>query len=356
MKLAVINYSGNPKKGRGYNLATEKMKVLFESQGHQVVYSTKADAWTWECAKAYCSTLFTYDLPSLIEDIPGMVGHGLEIEAGGPGVTAMATSIRPEMIALTAWFRSQGVKLCIGLDERFEHVQGNFESTFTSRGCPRACDFCLVSRLEGRKMIEYPEFTIPVGKNPFVCDNNILSTSPGHQRLFVDKLKGVRNLDINSGFDDRIFIKDPEKYWQLYNELDLEAWRFAYDMDDQREVIKACADFLHTKGVDYRHILVFCLVGFPGTSFEYAREKLQFLIDIGTSPYPMRYRPLDVMEMNTVPDGPGWDQKIITKAEFGHKAEKVYPMLDKLFAYYGVAWNWKSCKWNDFVWPQRSRK
>lgn len=648
-KLAVINYSGNPKKGRGYNLATSKMRALFESQGHEVAYSVRADYWTYKAQKAYCSALFTYDLPKLITDIPLMVQNGLEIEAGGPGVTAMMTSERPEMVQLTKWFNDNHVKLTAGLDERFEHVKGDFESTFSSRGCPRACEFCvpvntkilmedltwqniqeikigdkiigvkkqgdfcfypgvvtdtmkrraevwaietengtthstmdhpwlmgrgfrtlrenkygtrdvlrkiatpqenftdtddyrlgyiigviegdgylgskpgqhvcrivgeyemldavlqfsdelglpfyaanfnggiiyhnvtrsvkcsrkvicdgikdiianppttfefirgwvagiydaegswssairisnfdpilieriekythylgfktvvekngtrilgglpenirfiglikprvkhltqawighqihnktkiskvysigiqdvynlstsletfiadgfvthncLVSKLEGRKIVEYSDFTIPVGKHPFVCDNNILSTSWGHQKLFVDKLKGVRRLDINSGFDDRIFIKDPEKYWNLYSQLDLITWRFAYDQDDQREVIKACADFLHTKGVNYRNIQVFCLTGWPGTTFEYAREKLQYLIDIGTSPYAMNYRPLDSLKMHVTP--PGWHAKD----------------MEKLFAYYNVAWNWKTCKWEDFVYPKR---
>lgn len=331
MKIAIINYSGNPKKGRGYNLATEKMRVLFARQGHEVAYSVKADMWTHQTEKAYCSALFTYDLPKLIADVPMMSQLGTEIEAGGPGITAMMTSAHPEMKELTKWFQDKGVKLCSGLDERFEHVPGNFEASFTSRGCPRSCEFCLVSKLEGRKIIEYNNFLIPVGKNPFICDNNILSTSWRHQEVFVDRLREVRNLDINSGFDDRIFIKNPEKYFALYSQLHLETWRFAYDMDDQREIIKACADFLHSKGVDYRRINVFCLVGWPGTTFEYAREKLQYLIDIGTSPYAMTYRPLDSMKIHITP--PGWGE---------------YDM-EKLFAFYNVPFVWTRTKWKDFV-------
>ncbi len=186
-------------------------------------------------------------------------------------------------------------------------------------------------------MVEYDDFNIPVGKNPFICDNNILSTSWRHQELFVDRLREVRNLDINSGFDCRIFVKKPEKYFKLYSQLHLETWRFAYDMDDQRDILKACADFLHTKGVDYRRINVFCLVGWPGTTFEYAREKLQYLIDIGTSPYPMRYRPLDSLEMNTTP--PGWAEKD----------------EEKLFSYYGVPFIWKTATWEDYK-PPANRK
>ena len=96
----------------------------------------------------------------------------------------------------------------------------------------------------------------------------------------------IRNLDINSGFDDRIFIKSPDKYWELYRQLKLECWRFAYDSADQKEAITGIARYLTGKGVDYRHMIVFCLAGGPGTSFADSRQRLQYLIDIGCSPYP----------------------------------------------------------------------
>lgn len=334
MNIAVINYSGNPTKGRGYNLATAKMVKKFTDEGNEVFYSTRADGWARMCEKAFCSVLFTYELPMLVDDLPNLVTNGVEVEVGGPAVTAMMTSEEPEMKKLLEFFRAWKVEPHNGLDERFEHVKGNFEATFTSRGCPRGCEFCLVPKLEGRHMIEYEDYNIPSGKNPFVCDNNILATSWQHQERFVENLKGVRNLDINSGFDDRIFNRNPEKYWSLYSQLKLECWRFAYDKDEQREEIKAAAEFLHGKGVDYRHIIVFCLVGWPGTTFEYAQEKLQFLVDIGTSPYPMRYRPLDNLAMHTTPEG--WKEDD----------------MSKLFAYYGVPFVWRSTKWDEFKWPR----
>jgi len=189
---------------------------------------------------------------------------------------------------------------------------------------------CLVPKLEGRRIVEYDSFPIPVGKNPYLCDNNILATSWGHQQLVVSKLREVRNLDINSGFDDRIFVKDPEKYWQLYSELHLECVRFAYDVPEQKEAITFCSDFLHSKGVDYRHIIVFCLIGGPGSTFEESQERLQYLIDIGCSPYPQRYRPLDSVERRYNPEG--WENGSI----------------ERLFQYYGVPFIWRSCKWEDF--------
>jgi hypothetical protein len=316
VKVAVINESYP-----SYNLACERIMVEMARQGHEPVLSARADMFADTCKKAYLSAIFTWHLPALVYDAKMLRAKGLEVEIGGPAVTAM-----PEYV-----LQESGVKPFTGLDNRWEHVKWEcFKFSFTSRGCPNHCEFCLVPRLEGRKIVEYDDFNIPVGKNPYICDNNILATSWAHQKMVVARLKGVRNLDLNSGFDDRIFVHNPEKYWQLYNELDLECFRFAYDKPEQKDPIKAAADFLHTKGIDYRHIIVFCLIGGVGSTHETDRQKLQYLIDIGVSPYPMRYRPLNAITQRYNP--PGWK-----------KGD-----LELLFQYYGVPFVWRKCKWEDF--------
>ena len=325
MRIAVINSSPT-----AYNLATDKMVKKFTDQGHEVRFGTRADMFIteWHPYQAYLSCIFTWDLPTMVYDVKVLRDKGVPVELGGPAVTAMPEYVRQK---LGAEVDTYPLSVTTGLDLRFEHIKGDFQATFTSRGCPRACEFCLVNKLEGRKMIEYEEFNVPVGVNPYICDNNLLSTSWHHQQLVVEKHRSVANLDINSGFDDRIFIKDPDKYWDLYRQLHLEAWRFAYDSPEQKEAIGFIAKWLGNKGIDYRHIIVFCLAGGPGMSFGESQRRLQYLVDIGTSPYPMRYRPLDSLEMNFTP--PGW--------------HKYWPEL--LFGYYGVPYIWRSCKWEDYL-------
>lgn len=322
VRIAIINESYP-----AYNLATDKMSNFF-SQGHEVLFSSRADLWSARCDRAYISVIFTWDLPNAVQDIKNLVDAGVEVEVGGPAATALPQYIESQT----------GVLPHVGLDGRFEHVHGNeYRAVFTSRGCPRACGFCIVQQMEGREMIEYEDYPVPVGSNPYVCDNNILLTSWEHQVRMVERLKDVRNLDLNSGFDDRIFIRDPERYYNLYRNLRLEAWRFAYDKVEQREPIKECAEFLHGKGIDYRRIIVFCLVGYDTTMAE-SQERLQYLVDIGVSPYPMRYRPLDSVVRNYTP--PGWK----------------YGDMEMLFGYYGVPFVWRTIKWEEYSKDFKQRK
>lgn len=314
MKVIVINSSDV------YNLGAARVAQYYRMQGHEVVEDTQIKPmFDLDADRFMFSVIFTYDIPNLIKQV-NMVKHtGAEIEIGGPAATAM-----PDYIESQA-----GVKPVIGLDERFEHVPGRYQATFSSRGCPRNCPFCLVPRLEGRRIVEYDSFPIPVGKNPYLCDNNILATSWSHQRLVVEKLKHVRNIDLNSGFDCRIFCKDPEKYWGLYRELHMEMWRFAYDVPEEKEPVERCVKFLRGKGVDYRHISVFCLVGFPRQTFDQCLQKLKFLVKIECSPYPMRFKPLESLTKEYNP--PGWQDG----------------QLEKLFLMFGVPWRWRSIKWED---------
>ncbi len=328
MKILVINENSpaGPRSTPSYNLACDRITQYHRNLGDEVLQDRILRPMDLiGCDKVYFSICFTWDLPKAIEDI-NQAKNYCNLEIGGPAATAMPDYIK----------NMTGCIPHVGLDERFENIPGTFGAGVSSRGCPRGCVFCLVPRLEGRKISVYHDFTVPVGgytgfgNNPYMIDNNILATPWEHQQLFVEKLKKVKNLDVNSGFDCRIFCKDPEKYYNLYSQLDLDCWRFAYDVEEEREPLKICADYLHGKGVNYRYINVFCLVGGPGQTYDMCVERLEYIKKLDCSGYPMRYRPLNILQKPYTP--PGWDENA----------------LEVLFNYFGVPRIWRKTSWGSF--------
>ena len=105
----------------------------------------------------------------------------------------------------------------------------------------------------------------------------------------------------------------------------------AYDLEEEREPLKICAEFLHSKGVDYRHIIVFAIVGIPGQTFDSCQERLEYIKNLECSGYPMRYRPLKTLVKHCTPDG--WNDAD----------------LEMLFGYYGCAPVWRKASWKQYV-------
>ena len=309
-RIAVINNSSV------YNYATHKMLFKFRREGHEVFFSPRADMWSQLCDKAYLSAIFTYDLPDLCQDTNLLRQNGVEVEIGGPAATAM-----PEYIE-----EHTGIKPHLGLDDRFEHVPGKYRMVFTSRGCRNKCLWCIVPRIEP-ELREYDNFPIPIGKNPWLGDNNILATSWEHQKLVVEKLKDVRNLDINSGFEAPLFTED---HYQLYSKLHLECFRLAFDSMKTEAEFERAVKILKKYNVDYRRIIVFVLIGFPGTTFEEAVYRLEKTRDLGCSPYPQRFMPLNALKSHYV--APGFDDV----------------QLETLRTYWVNPWAWRTVSWGEY--------
>ena len=312
MRIAVLNES--PKV---YNLATERIAQYHRDRGDEVWSSIDADAWARRCDKAYLSAIFNKNLPKLCRDAIELKSHGLEIEMGGPAVTAMHSYVHKET----------GILPHFGLDERFEQVKGKFRMTFTSRSCRNHCGWCIVHKIEPDP-IEYDDFSIPVGKNPYVGDNNILGTSWEHQVHVVEKLKHVRKLDINSGFEAPLFF---EEHYNLYKHLHLEGWRFAFDeLERERELVRA-VKILKRQHVGYRKITVYVLIGYPGSTFEDAVYRLERARELGCSPYPQRFQPLNQIDGRHYV-APGFNDKD----------------LDALRSFWDSPETWKKNKWEDY--------
>lgn len=314
MKVAIINSSPTV-----YNLGADRIAEYHRQLGDEVAMTTGGALLlpdVWHVDKAYFSCIFTWDLPAMVESICKFKDRGIDIEIGGPAPTAMPQYIEKET----------GIKPHVGLDDRFEYVQGFFKMSFTSRGCRNNCGWCIVPKIEPEPR-EYRGFPVPVGKNPYLGDNNILATSWEHQEYVVERCKDVSNLDINSGFEAALFY---EEHYQLYSQLHLERWRLAFDSMDVEGEIERAVGVLKEHGIRYSAISVYVLIGFPGTSMEEAMYRLEKTRDLGCTPYPQRYVPLKSLTHKYT--APGFDDR----------------ELERLRTYWVSPNTWRSCTWEEY--------
>ncbi len=321
MKVAAINCSPSV-----YNLGVDKIANYHRARGDQVY----AGPWgslmlgeqftTQEMDKFYFSAIFTWDILELVRAVNMVRWWGKEVEIGGPAATFMAKYIENH---------TGGVAPHRGLDPRFEHVPGQYELTFTSRGCPHRCAFCGVKKVEP-VFVQYDAFPLA----PMVGDNNILATSWSHQELVVNKLVDFgREIDINSGFDVRFFQKE---HFRLYSRLRLECWRFAFDSMEVEGDVRRVARMMSRHGLDRHQVTFYVLIGFPGTTPEECLYRLNTIIELGHNPYPMRFWPLNCLrrEMNSPGRyvAPGYTEEI----------------LYKMNMFYVTPFLWKAGSWENF--------
>ena len=321
MRVAVINssYIGMKPADRIYNLGVDKIARYHRFCGDEVYAGPWApmmlgDSFaTQEADKFYFSVIFTWDIPAMIRQVRLVLEWGKQVEIGGPAATFMHTYIH----------KQTGIETHFGLDDRFERIPGDYQLTFTSRGCPNKCQYCGVKKVEP-VALEYNYFSLA----DRIGDNNIISTSWEHQELVVDRfVKYGREIDINSGFDVRFF---QEKHYQLYSQLRIFTWRFAFDSMEVEDDVRRVAKMMSSKGLERHHVTFYCLIGFPGQTVEECLYRLNTIRELGMNPYPMRFWPLNSLDRSFV--AKGWDDYL----------------LQRMSAYYQTPWLWMADSWENF--------
>jgi len=318
MKAALINCS-HPR----YNLALAKYANYLAARGWQVEIHSCAPGPLF--ASAYdlvaLSAIFSWDVPALIAGANQVQGRAGEVEIGGPGTLALAEYIEQQT----------GIAPVRGLDMRFEQQPGTYAQTFTTRGCPGSCPWCIVPRLEGRRIIEYPNFD----PAPVVLDNNILAASVEHQERVVEKLlqQGYPRVDFVSGFDARLF--DEEAY-SRFSRLPLKCWRFAFDALDREPAVREALALLRSRGVRPPHLRVYVLAG--NEPLEACLYRAQRVIAWGAEPFVQPLQPLDALHKNSYTP-PGWEPGRLTD-----------------FARYFNRYVWRQRAWKEYDRHYRSRR
>lgn len=158
---------------------------------------------------------------------------------------------------------------------------------FLTRGCPRNCDFCIVSQKEGRcshKVANILEFW-DGQKNIKLLDANILDCAD-HPNLLKQLIVSEANVDFTQGLDIRLTNRDNI---ELINQIKVKEIHFAWDdpNEDLTPYFKAYAEkTTHKPHGNFGTVYV--LTNF-GSTLKDDLYRIYTLRDLGFDPYVMIY-------------------------------------------------------------------
>lgn len=190
-----------------------------------------------------------------------------------------------------------GYNLSLNLPEEIEHIYPDYslypeltQNTaygFLTRGCPRACGFCIVASKEGRKSYKVADLSEfwSGQKNIVLLDPNILACRD-HLDLLQQLADSKAYVDFNQGLDIRL---TNEKNIDLLNKIKVKNIHFAWDnaKDDLKPYFERYRALAKHKPHG-KYGVVYCLTNF-GSTMEENLYRIYTLRDMGYDPYVMVY-------------------------------------------------------------------
>ena len=235
------------------NLALEKIRKYYIDLGKQVEDYFALNYNNYE--KIYASSIFDFTDKSLIT--PDMICGG------------------------------SGFDYTVKLPPEIEQVKPKINLGFTSRGCIRNCEFCLVPKMEGkiRATGDIYDLWDEKSKKITLYDNNILAL-PKHFETICRQLKKENiKVDLNQGIDIRLIRDNNAKMLSEIRSND--RIRVAWDFMDMEKMFLKKLPIL-TKYIKPVNINVYILVGF-NTTFEQDYYRIQKCKELGLYPFAMDY-------------------------------------------------------------------
>lgn len=187
------------------------------------------------------------------------------------------------------------------LPKEIEKVKPKINLGFTTRGCIRNCEFCIVQEKEGKIRIEGDIYDIWDGKYKEITllDNNILALPKHFLKICSQIQKENLKVDFNQGLDIRLVT--PEIARALSKLIPSNKfWRFAFDEIKIENKVRKGIELLLSNNVSKHRIFFYVLVGFNDTIEEEIR-RAEILHEYGVDIYFMFYNNFEVKNHRIIP-------------------------------------------------------
>lgn len=246
MKILLINIDS-----RIPNLALAKIAKYHQDKGDEVIW----DMPIIPCEKTYVSCVFTKNKKKA-EQWNG------QAKIGGSGYSL-------EKI----------------LPDEIEEIKPRINLGFTTRGCIRKCEFCIVPQKEGHIRVVGDLLDLWDGKNKdvVILDNNILAL-PEHFALICKQAQNNKiRIDFNQGLDHRLLTPEIA---ELLHKTPHKEYKFAFDHPSYLPKVKLTIDMLQDVGIN--RCTWYVLVGF-NTTFDEDLWRCDYLKAKNQNVFVQRY-------------------------------------------------------------------
>ncbi|MHB1507454.1 MAG: radical SAM protein [Cuniculiplasma sp.] len=282
-----------------------KLGKLEERKWNNVNLVNGTSSLDFEPDKIYITSLFTYSWKPVHEAIEYYHKHfpSAEIRVGGIYATLMPQNIKKTFpyvkVHLGLVKEAEGMLPAYHLLKQVEKWKNWDRSiVFTSRGCIRKCQFCVVPKVEGGMRDEKPsiqDLMHPNHKKVTIWDNNFLA-SPYAKSMLRELIEQGIEADFNQGLDARLM---DEETAGLLADVKSKTIHMAYDWPWEGPYIKKAINLLGDAGYKKKNLIFYMLHNFWDEQHKKGDTPADFLLRLknlmewGASVYPMRFIPLN---------------------------------------------------------------